>query len=336
MVESDFTQNAEDIRDDSDSDWEDDRRPLSNGSVSRSRPVSFDSVHEGVDAATAPIAEAPASSSTPETSTWTGILNRFRRAKPISDESSAPVNDGVFGNLVAKEEVLTAQENSSSFGSNVPGNPHDDDLTPAEEPPTYEEASADATPSYWETTVMATDWGAEVIVGDMPVGSFLHFAWNMLVSVAFSYLGFFITYLFHTSHAAKGGSIAGLGATLIQSSYDWRVISAAAPGPPPDEFAPRDPNSFEDGPAIGYVMHPTGQSASREALPEQSSLMSQVIFAVGVALVCKGSWDYIRARSIQQAILRQQNEAQAEAQPEVEAQNQQQQLPGIGVIVEAV
>jgi hypothetical protein len=47
----------------------------------------------------------------------------------------------------------------------------------------------------------------------------------MLVSVAFNFLGFVLTYLLHTTHAAKFGSRAGLGITLIQ--YGWALRSRA-------------------------------------------------------------------------------------------------------------
>lgn len=38
----------------------------------------------------------------------------------------------------------------------------------------------------------------------------------MLVSMSFQFVGFLLTYLLHTTHAAKNGSRAGLGITLIQ------------------------------------------------------------------------------------------------------------------------
>lgn len=44
----------------------------------------------------------------------------------------------------------------------------------------------------------------------------LSFAWNLLISMTFQYVGFMLTYLMHTTHAAKYGSRAGLGITLIQ------------------------------------------------------------------------------------------------------------------------
>jgi hypothetical protein len=41
----------------------------------------------------------------------------------------------------------------------------------------------------------------------------------MLVSCSFQFVGFLLTYLLHTTHAAKHGSRAGLGITLIQYSF---------------------------------------------------------------------------------------------------------------------
>ncbi len=44
----------------------------------------------------------------------------------------------------------------------------------------------------------------------------------MLVSVSFQFVGFLLTYLLHTTHAAKLGSRAGLGITLIQYGFSMR------------------------------------------------------------------------------------------------------------------
>lgn len=50
----------------------------------------------------------------------------------------------------------------------------------------------------------------------MAVGNIFAFAWNVLVSFSFQFIGFLLTYVLHTSHAAKHGSRAGLGITLVQ------------------------------------------------------------------------------------------------------------------------
>lgn len=77
-------------------------------------------------------------------------------------------------------------------------------------PPTYETAAADVAPPYWETTIIGgpgglhplapggmgwTPGGANVgaiedlIVDGLPVGNFFGFAWNLLVSMSFQFVG---------------------------------------------------------------------------------------------------------------------------------------------------
>lgn len=104
-------------------------------------------------------------------------------------------------------------------------------------PPSYAAAAADAVPPYWESTIAnvfphplapgGSGWtpdsasgavGAieDLIIDGMPVGNHFGLLWNLLVSVAFQYVGFILTFLLHTTHAAKAGSRAGLGFTLVQ------------------------------------------------------------------------------------------------------------------------
>ena len=94
-----------------------------------------------------------------------------------------------------------------------------------EAPPSYAAAQADAVPPYWETTIhapFASDAIGEMIVDSLPTGSLFSFCWNMLVSISFQFVGFLLTYLLHTSHAARLGSRAGLGVTLIQYGFALR------------------------------------------------------------------------------------------------------------------
>jgi hypothetical protein len=97
--------------------------------------------------------------------------------------------------------------------------------TRPEAPPSYASAQADAVPTYWETTVhapFAPGSIGEMIVDSLPTGSLFSFLWNMLVSVSFQFVGFLLTYLLHTTHAARLGSRAGLGVTLIQYGFALR------------------------------------------------------------------------------------------------------------------
>ena len=94
-----------------------------------------------------------------------------------------------------------------------------------EVPPSYAQAQADAVPPYWETTIhapSASNTPGEVIIDALPTGSLFSFLWNMLVSISFQFVGFLLTYLLHTTHAAKLGSRAGLGITLIQYGFAMR------------------------------------------------------------------------------------------------------------------
>lgn len=100
-------------------------------------------------------------------------------------------------------------------------------------PPTYEIAAADSAPTYWESTVFGTNsiadsdtaWSPdgsfvgdvdEMIIGTMTIGTIFAFVWNMVISGTFQFIGFVLTFLLHTTHAAKLGSRAGLGVSLIQ------------------------------------------------------------------------------------------------------------------------
>jgi len=125
--------------------------------------------------------------------------------------------------------------------------------TRQEAPPSYASAQADAVPPYWETTVHAPfspDSVGDMVIDSLPTGSLFSFCWNLLVSISFQFVGFLLTYLLHTSHAARLGSRAGLGVTLIQYGFalrsrldstdstrndgnDWNSVPNAGPGSGP-------------------------------------------------------------------------------------------------------
>ena len=92
------------------------------------------------------------------------------------------------------------------------------------------ETQTDAVPTYWDTTVVTPsglDDSGDMIVNDPPTGSALVFAFNLFISFFFQFLGCIITYFLSTSHAAKYGSRAGLGLTMIQYGAYWRVATGA-------------------------------------------------------------------------------------------------------------
>ncbi|KDQ20758.1 hypothetical protein BOTBODRAFT_100830 [Botryobasidium botryosum FD-172 SS1] len=150
----------------------------------------------------------------------------FRRAlgailpsqNTVAARGSGVENDGVFANIAAKPS--TGPVNT---GSNTAW-PGEEEQSQA--PPSYATAQADAVPPYWENTILAPHaphGDGELIVDNLPTGSIFSFLWNFLISMSFQYVGFLLTFLLHTTHAAKYGSRAGLGVTMIQYGFYLRT-----------------------------------------------------------------------------------------------------------------
>lgn len=129
-------------------------------------------------------------------------------------------NDGVFSNMTAKP----GSRRLGRDGEEIVGG--DDEIAEKEIPPAYEMAVLDSAPPYFDTTVHTSGGpGAlggvssgleEILIEGLPLGNLFSFFWSLLVSMSFQFVGFLLTTLLSTSHAAKNGSRAGLGVTLIQ------------------------------------------------------------------------------------------------------------------------
>lgn len=206
-------------------------------------------------------------------------------------------NDGVFANLAAKPER----------GENLD-----------EKPPTYEQAAADATPPYWETTIVAPGMsGDEVYVDGLPVGSVFSFIWNGMISMSFQLVGFLLTYLLHTTHAAKNGSRAGLGLTLVQYGFYMRGAANSKddtgnPGqftstPPPNPNSHNfDPNAVGEAAAAAAGAVATTSEASRGgglSSVASSDWISYVLMIVGWFILIRAVSDFLRARRHEQLVL---------------------------------
>jgi len=139
-------------------------------------------------------------------------------SRPSGPIGGGTINDGVFANVTAKPSVSNrVQEGDDMYLV------HEDARQDA--PPSYASAQADAVPPYWETTIhapFAPNSFGEMVIDSLPTGSVFSFCWNLLVSISFQFVGFLQTYLLHTSHAARFGSRAGLGVTLIQYGFALR------------------------------------------------------------------------------------------------------------------
>ncbi|KAJ4479982.1 hypothetical protein J3R30DRAFT_3733064 [Lentinula aciculospora] len=138
-------------------------------------------------------------------------------------------NDGVFANVMAKPAPASESRIVRDPNGNIHLVPEDNQKEP---PPSYAAAQADAVPAYWETTVhapaLANDGAGgdgTMLIDDLPSGSVWVFFVNLTISFFFQFVGFLLTYILHTSHAAKFGSRAGLGLTLIQYGFYSRNAS---------------------------------------------------------------------------------------------------------------
>ncbi|GJN86707.1 hypothetical protein PLIIFM63780_010288 [Purpureocillium lilacinum] len=189
--------------------------------------------------------------------------------------------DGVFANMSARPERTESEKD--------------------EQPPTYEQAAADAAPPYWETTILAPGFGGfdEVYVDGMPVGSVFSFIWNGMISTSFQLVGFLLTYLLHSTHAAKNGSRAGLGITLIQ--YGFYMKGTSENEPPqmngPDGYAaPPDPNSHDFD--AGDVTEGGGSGAVTGG-----EWMAYVLMVVGWFILIKSVAEFLKARRHEQLVM---------------------------------
>lgn len=191
-------------------------------------------------------------------------------------------SDGVFSNMTARPEREKVVE---------------------EMPPTYEQAAADAAPPYWETTILAPGIGGadEVYIDGMPVGSIFSFIWNGLISMSFQpFIGFLLTYLLHSTHAAKNGSRSGLGITFIQ--YGFYMKGPAGGGDnmgstPQDGYAqPPDPNSHEFDPNAVSTGSSDGSSGGGLGDLASSEWIAYVLMVVGWFILIRAVSDYLKAR----------------------------------------
>lgn len=198
--------------------------------------------------------------------------------------------DGVFANLDAKPETGEKGE---------------------EQPPSYEQAAADATPPYWETTILAPGVGSDdVFIDGLPVGSVFSFIWNGMISTSFQVVGFLLTYLLHTTHAAKNGSKVGLGITLVR--YGFFMKGAGQGGPAnggnsdPQYTQPADPNSHDFDSATDMANDraaASGASSSTVADLANSDWLAYALMIIGWFILIRAVSNFLRARRHEQLVL---------------------------------
>lgn len=170
----------------------------------------------------------------------------------------------------------------------------------------YEQAAADAAPPYWETTIMAPGLGGpdEVYVDGLPVGSVFSFIWNAMISMSFQIVGFLLTYLLHTTHAAKNGSRAGLGITLVQYGFYMKgTANAKRPTSGNGDYVdPQDPNNHDFDPDQVANDGSSGGDSGLSGIGG-SEWLAYVLMIVGWFILIRAVTDFLKARRHQQLVL---------------------------------
>ena len=128
--------------------------------------------------------------------------------------------------------------------------------------------------------------------------------------MSFQFVGFLLTYLLHTTHAAKNGSRAGLGITLVQYGFYMRAgAHKSAPAAAPDDstFTPPtnpnqhdiDPNSSIDDATAAAAAAAVSASSSGSS----TDWLAYALMIVGWFILIRAISDFIRARKHEQLVL---------------------------------
>lgn len=198
--------------------------------------------------------------------------------------------DGVFSNLSAKPDTA-----------------NQDQVAENDTPPTYEEAAIDMAPSYYGVDDDGSGlYYNEICIEGLPTGNIANFVWNMVVSTSFQFVGFLITYILHTSHAAKQGSRFGLGLTMIGYGYSMipnDVRSKVGKDNELDRVEVPDPNDYDD---LHLYSRPTSQDEFQSTLSEGSTddgqrlpALAVVVGLFGAFVSAKSIYDYIRVKKME-------------------------------------
>lgn len=202
--------------------------------------------------------------------------------------------DGVFRNLMAKPDTEAER------------------VTQEQHPPTYEEAAADASPEYWETTMLGPMYENEVFVQGLSVGNLANFVWNALVTVAFQLVGFILCYLLHTSHAAKQGTRAGLGVMFIMFGYDRIPSNFGRSDKIPVRYEPDDPDQFDITKSTPFKAGSKVDSFHLLMFSQQDSVLlantktpylAYGLIAFGLFIIIKAEIDYYKVKQKEKQIL---------------------------------
>lgn len=202
--------------------------------------------------------------------------------------------DGVFRNLMAKPDSESSR------------------VTEEIHPPTYEEAAVDASPEYWESTIISPMYEDEVFIQGLPVGNVANFIWNLLVTVAFQLVGFVLCYLLHTSHAAKHGTRSGLGITFILFGHSQLPTNSGRSDKIPVRYQPDNADlrdvtislSIKNGKIDSYSLGFQHDSDSMVAgAIYKAPYLAYAMIAFGIFILIKAIIDFWSMKQVEKKIL---------------------------------
>ena len=141
-----------------------------------------------------------------------------------------------------------------------------------------------------------------------------------MISMSFQLVGFLLTYLLHTTHAAKNGSRAGLGVTLVQYGFYMRSSAnnpTTSPPSDPNYGQPPDPNSHDFDPSkIAESAAAAAAAAVAQAQAEasenshgglssvtSSEWLAYALMIVGWFILIRSVSDFFKARRHEQLVL---------------------------------
>lgn len=191
-------------------------------------------------------------------------------------------NDGVFSNMSAKPEVGEEKEEHPPVSLICRCHLETNCLQ------TYEQASADNAPPYWDTTMYLPGSADDVYIDGLAVGYVVGFIWNMLVSMSFQFVGFLLTYILHTTHASKQGSRAGLGITLIQYGFYLRAPDVTTLPGSAGELAEHEGGTTKGG--------------FRDALGPHVDYAAYALMLLGWIILTKSTADFLKVRKLEAAV----------------------------------
>ena len=138
-----------------------------------------------------------------------------------------------------------------------------------------------------------------------------------MISMSFQLVGFLLTYLLHTTHAAKNGSRAGLGITLVQYGFYMKGSgSNKVADPTPQYGQPTDPNSHDFNPssvaddavsaaAVAAISDSSGAGNGSGGLSSvaSSEWLAYLFMIAGWFILIRAVSDFLKARRHEQLVL---------------------------------